>query len=354
MKPIGQATFSAALAGVLCAGLLVPAAALGARKPITGRLDRSQITVVGLAPNGAATKARARPGFRLVPPAATVTLQLRARTGAYLGPVVVAGRGSSVTLGVRPGANLGRIELRRGYARVVRRLPPKDVDRRVTASARRGVPLGASSRGWVRARARGPYGPGRDPDRDGIPDRFDVSDNGVLTLGTCPAIVCSANIGIGLSNSKEADVALIVSVAAARLALAGLLWQLLASRRKRGRIEVDMRLGLPIYQQGGGSWAVFVEVLNHTEHPVRWVSASLELSDGRRLYLVQQPPGGELPAVLQPHDSHQTWAPCHELERAGLDLSERVVAIVKLDTGELLRSPRGRLVSRSARRRGRG
>jgi hypothetical protein len=237
---------------------------------------------------------------------------------------------------------------------VVRRLPAKAVDSGVRARALRSVPVGAATLGWVRAHAHGPFGPGRDPDRDGIPDRFDVSDNGVLTLGTCPAIVCSANIGIGLSNSSEADVALIVAAAAALLALVSLLWQVLATRRKRGRIEVDVRLGLPIYQQGGGSWAVFVEVLNHTEHPVRWVSASLELSDGRRLYLMQQPPGGELPAVLQPHDSHQTWAPCHELERAGLDLSEPVFATAKMDSGALLRSPRRRLISRSARRRGRG
>ena len=83
-------------------------------------------------------------------------------------------------------------------------------------------------------------------------------------------------------------------------------------------------------------------------------TVSLELSDGRRLYLMQQPPGGELPAVLQPHDSHQTWAPCHELERAGLDLSEPVFATAKMDSGALLRSPRRRLISRSARRRGPG
>ena len=127
--------------------------------------------------------------------------------------------------------------------------------------------------------------------------------------------------------------------------------QLLASRRRRAkRPAVDLRLGLPIYQQGGGDWAIFIEVVNRTDHPVRWVSAALELSEGRRLYLMQPPPGGELPAVLQPHDSHQTWTPCHELERAGLDLSDRVVAIAKLDSGEQLRSPRRRLVPRSRRR----
>jgi hypothetical protein len=382
MKPLGQAISSAALAGGLGACMLLPAfgcafgcdSAHAAAKPITGELDRAGVTVVALAPHGDVSEARARPRFRLVPPARSVTLQLRDRKGAYLGPVVIAGRHGRVTLGVRAGANLGRIKVRNGYARVLRRFPPNALDGRARARARRGVPLGAGSFGWARARAHGPHAPGRDPDRDGIPDKFDVDDNGNLvidtresgavarraqprqipaglSLGACPAPVCSGNIGAGLSDVDKADVALAVAAGAAVLALASLALQVLAARRKRRRVEVDVRLGLPIYQQGGGSWAVFVEVLNRTDHPVRWISAALELADGRRLYLMQQPPGGELPAVLQAHDSHQTWAPCQELERAGLDLSGPVVAIAKLDTGEILRSPRRRLVSRSAKRR---
>src|SRR5690349_8712412 len=112
MKRIGQAIFSAALAGVLGACLLVPALASAARKPITGMLDRSGITVVARAPHGAVAATRARPGFRLVPPAPSVTLQLRGPRGAHIGPVVVDGRGRRVTLGVRAGARLGRIEVR--------------------------------------------------------------------------------------------------------------------------------------------------------------------------------------------------------------------------------------------------
>ena len=173
-----------------------------------------------------------------------------------------------------------------------------------------------------------------------------------LQLSACPAAVCSGTIKSGLSDADRADVALIVAIAAAALAAISLTLQLLTlRRRRRRRVEVDVRLGLPIYQQGGGDWAVFIEVLNHTDHPVRWISTALELGDGRRLYLMQQPPGGDLPAVLQPHDSHQTWAPCRELEHAGLDLAQPVVATAKLDSGELLRSPSRRLVSRSAARR---
>jgi hypothetical protein len=376
MKPLGQAIRSAALAGVLAACLLLPAfwsAAYGAAKPITGELDRPGLTVVALAPHGRVTEARARPGFKVVPPAPVVTLQLRNRRGAYLGPVVMEGRHSRVTLGVRAGAKLGRIEVRHGYARVSRRLPPGALDRAQTARARRGVPRGAGSLGWVQSSAHGPHAPGLDPDRDGIPDKFDVDDNGnlvldtreggrlrlgrtpaALTLGACPAAVCSGHIGAGVSDADRADVALIVAIGAALLAAVSLALQLLASqRRRKGRVEVDVRLGLPIYHEGGGNWAIFIEVLNHTDHPVRWISAAIELADGRRLYLMQQPPGGELPAVLQPHDSHQTWAPCNELERAGLDLSDPVVATAKLDTGEIVSSPRRRLVSRAARKRSR-
>ena len=375
MTSIGQAIWSAVLAGVLGACLLLPAraAAQTAPAPITGKLDRRGLVVVALGPEGRVTVARARPGFRLVPPTVRVTLHVRDRSGRYRGPVVVTGRGRRVSLGVRAGMRLGTIEVRDGYARVARRIPRRPAGRRAIARARAGVPIGVGSSGWVRSRSRGAHAPGRDPDRDGIPDRFDVDDDGDLvldirergaaslpaagrsvssvSLGACPAAVCSGAISVDLSDADTADVALIVAIAAALLAAAAMALQLLASRRRRAkRPAVDLRLGLPIYQQGGGDWAIFIEVVNLTDHPVRWVSAALELSEGRRLYLMQPPPGGELPAVLQPHDSHQTWTPCPELERAGLDLSDRVVAIAKLDSGEQLRSPRRRLVPRSRRR----
>ncbi len=380
MKRARPATRSAALAGALSACLLAPALAQGATandgKPppvISGKLDRAGLTVVALAAHGRVTETRARPGFRLVAPAPRVTLQLRDRRGAYVGPVVVRGRRGRVTLGVRAGAKLGQIEVRDGYARVAKRLPRGAFDPAVAARARHGVPLGVGSLGWVRGRAHGQPAPGRDSDRDGIPAKFDVDDDGDLVLdarerhgrsgrvqggrvpaslplGACPAIVCSGRISGDLSEADRADIALIVAIAAALLSIASLAFQLLSSRRRQ-RIEVDVRLGLPIYQRGGGDWSVFIEVLNHTDHPVRWVSAALELADGRRLYLMQNPPGGELPAVLQPHDSHHTWIPCGDLERAGLDLTEPVVGTVNLDTGEILHSPRRRLVSRSTAKR---
>jgi hypothetical protein len=374
MKPERPAIRSATLAGALCASLwvcvcvclLAPAPAPAARlAPITGKLDRAGLTVIALTADGAVSRARARPRFRIVPSAETVTLHIRDRTGTYLGPVVVAGRDGSVTLGVRAGARLGRIDVRNGYARVSGHPGRSAVGRSVTARARRGRPVGAGSLGWVPGRARGRSAPGTDPDRDGIPNRFDVDDDGDLVLdgrdrtaagGTdVPASgAASAAASDRESDSDRADAALIVAIAAAALALAALLWHLLEARGRRRRVEVEVRLGLPIYPQGGGDWSVFVEVRNGTDHPVRWVSAALELRDGRRLYLMHQPSGGELPAVLQPHDSHQTWAPCRILEHGGLGLTEAVVGTAKLDSGDVLRSKRRRLVSRSAEKRLRG
>jgi hypothetical protein len=308
MKAHKRATRSVTLAGVLGACLLIPAPAPAARhRAITGTLDRAGLTVLALAPDGSVSRARAKPRFRLVPRAPTVTLHLRDRTRTYLGPVVVAGSRGEVTVGVRAGATLGRIDVHNGYARVRNRPARRAIDRRLTAR-----------------------------------------------LPTAPRPVPPAPVGGGSeeSDSDRADAALIVAIAAAALAAASLAWQLLAvRRRRRRRVEVEVRLGLPIYPQGGGDWSVFVEVRNGTDHPVRWVASTLELGDGRRLFLMHQPSGGELPAVLQPHDSHQTWAPCRILEQGGLELTEPVVGTVKLDSGEIVRSARRRLVSRSARKR---
>ena len=102
-----------------------------------------------------------------------------------------------------------------------------------------------------------------------------------------------------------------------------------------------------MYSQGAGRWAVFIEVFNRTDHPVRWVSSALETKDERIFYLMEHPPGGELPAVIQPHDSHHTWVDCHELERQGLGArraGDRPAA--KLATGEIYRSPAKRLAGR--------
>jgi hypothetical protein len=355
---------------VLCLLALAPPAE-GRRAKIRGHLDRSGYTVVALAADGAATRTNGKVGFALAPPAKTVTLQIRDRSGVYLGPLVVRGNRSRVVLGVRAGARLGKIRVLAKYARLVHAPRKKWLDTGRTARARAGVPLGAGLRGLVPGRADGPSGPGLDRDRDGIPGAFDIDDDGdlvldvhessarakgggrhpgttALSLPACPAALCSGRLDVAASSFGDVDAALIVAIAAAALATFSLLLQAGgAVRRRRHRIEVEVRLGLPIYQQGGGDWAVFVEVTNRTDQPVRWTSASLEMADGRRMYLMQNPPGGELPVVLQPHEAHQTWTRCRDLEEGGLDLTEPVVAAARLDSGEVVRSPQRRLLSRS-------
>lgn len=158
--------------------LATSAPAVAARKPISGKLSRPGYTVIALAPGGKARVVRARSGrFKVRPPARSVTLHLRARNGIYAGPVVVGSNRKSVILGVRPGARLGKIKVRRGYASVTRRPRTRWVDANSHARARRGTPIGAGRFGRVRSRrVRAPV-PG-DSDIDGIPDVLDVDDDG--------------------------------------------------------------------------------------------------------------------------------------------------------------------------------
>jgi hypothetical protein len=112
----------------LVALVAVSAPAAAAPKRITGKLSRPGYTVIALAASGKARVARATSGkFRVRPPAGSVTLQLRGTDGIYAGPVVVGRqkRGKLAILGVRAGARLGRISVRRGYAKVSRRLGRK-------------------------------------------------------------------------------------------------------------------------------------------------------------------------------------------------------------------------------------
>jgi hypothetical protein len=356
-----------ALLGVAIAVLACAPAA--ARRPlIEGRVAASGYEVVALAPDGRSRAARARRDFKLMPPARTVTLHLRDRKGIYRGPVVIAGRGGRAVVRVRAGADLGTIRVHEGYARPEEEPARRRRGRGRAARADKGVPIGVGRLGMVRAVPRGPVGPGHDRDADGIPGLWDVDDDGDLVpdsaerrrsrtgsglrsaggLEACVEPVCSGRLTLGVSSLDDMDTAVWVALVAALLAAASLGWQLGAalSRRRRDRIGVDVRLGLPVYSQGGGRWAIFIEVTNESDHPIRWISASLELRDGRALYLMDHPPAGDLPAVIQPHDSHHTWVDCAEVERQGVDLRQPMAAAVKMATGEVFRSRPHRLVGR--------
>ena len=364
----------AALAAAVL-GLLAAAPCADARRPaIEGRVAGSGYEVVALSPDGRSRTAAARRDFRLVPPTRTVTLHLRGRDGVYLGPVVVAGRGRRAVVRVRAGADVGTIEVRGSYARTREALSRRRRGRGRAVRADQGVPIGAGRLGLVASRARGPVGPGHDRDADGLPGLWDVDDDGDLVLDTaegrrprrgaglraagglaaCVEPVCSGRLALGASGLDGVDTEVWLALAAALLAIASLAWQLGSAmgRRHRGRIHVEARLGLPVYSEGGGRWAIFVEVTNESDHPIRWVSASLELHDSRTLYLMEHPRAGDLPAVIQPGDSHHTWVDCAEVERQGVDLHEPVAAVVKLATGEVMRSARRRLAGRRTRLRG--
>lgn len=158
--------------------------AAAAPKRIAGKLSKQGYTVIALAAGGQGTMVLAGRGrFRLGPPAKFVTLHLRAPNGTYAGPIVVgrAKKGRRVLVRVKAGARLGRINVRRGFARVADPAPDRWIDERQKARAQRGVPVGTRNFGYVRSRQPRNL-PVGDSDIDGIPDRLDVDDDGDLIL----------------------------------------------------------------------------------------------------------------------------------------------------------------------------
>jgi hypothetical protein len=173
---------------VLClvafTALLVAATpAAAAPKRIIGKLSKPGYDVIALTAEGRASLVQVkRRRFRIRPLAEDVTLHLRAPNGREAGPVVIdrAKRGKRAILGVRAGARLGKIKIRRGWARVTHRVADEWIDTSRRARARKGVPLGAGNFGFVRSQGYG-SSPG-DRDRDGIPDAIDIAAGGGLVL----------------------------------------------------------------------------------------------------------------------------------------------------------------------------
>lgn len=164
--------------------LVVASPSGAAPNRITGKLSKPGYTVIALAANGKSKSVRVRHArFRVKAPAQQVTLHLRARSGKYAGPVVVAKRrgGRRAIVGVRAGARLGWVSVRSGYAKARRRPRSQWLVTERFARARRGVPIGARRFGRVRSRmARG--GIRGDRDLDGIPNVIDIDDDGDRVL----------------------------------------------------------------------------------------------------------------------------------------------------------------------------
>jgi hypothetical protein len=238
-----------------------PAVAKQAR--VTGKLSKPGYTLVALAADGKATSVRAKGSFKLVLPAGKVTLHLRAKSGVYAGPIVVGGSRRKAILGVKGGAKLGVVVVKRGHARPKRALPARFVNRSVTSKARKGVPVGAVVFGRVKATAGAASGSGRDQDRDGIPGAFDVDDDGDLILdnvdrgGARAAQVAPAeagfrvfsNLKLPLETSLNANAG---SVTDAQIDAAVSSWATLAMQVPAGD-TVELDCGGLIYCSAGGT-----------------------------------------------------------------------------------------------------
>jgi hypothetical protein len=178
------------LAGLVASAALLATGApsAAAPKPITGKLSKPGYTLIALATDGTGKAVRAGRGrFTVAAPASRVTLHLRAPNGVYAGPIVVrpAAAGRRAIVGLKAGARLGGIRIRRGHAKVARRLARKWVDATRTARARRGVPIGVGVFGRVRSRPPGSFENPRRPedlDTDGVPNVLDIDDDGDLVL----------------------------------------------------------------------------------------------------------------------------------------------------------------------------
>jgi hypothetical protein len=172
--------FSLNVAALTILGALaVPGAAVAKPKPISLKVSKAGYTVVALDAAGHAVKAAGR-NVKLTPPASRYTLHLVDARGNYAGPIVVAGTGTKVVVGLRGRGRLGTVKVKRGYGVV--HAPKRALDKRRTARARKGVPRGAGVLGRVAGRAKGTPGGGVDVDRDGVPGAFDVDDDGDLLL----------------------------------------------------------------------------------------------------------------------------------------------------------------------------
>lgn len=185
--------------------LMAPSVSTAAApKPITGKLNKPGYTVIALATSGEATVVRARRGrFKLRPPAQRVSLHLRAADGTYAGPIVIERQGKNARkaiLGVEAGAELGKVRVRSGYAKLKQELAEDSIDRKRKARARKGVPIGA--RVFGRVISPNLSGPASDPDADGLPDPLDIDDDGDLILDNIDRSTTSSRATLRASPSQ--------------------------------------------------------------------------------------------------------------------------------------------------------
>jgi hypothetical protein len=89
-----------------------------------------------------------------------------------------------------------------------------------------------------------------------------------------------------------------------------------------------------------GDWCFGIEVVNRDLEPIEIRSAGFDMNDGSggKIIWQVQPPGATLPGVVKGRSSASTWLPIEELEKQGLDIYGPIVAWVRTEADELVRS----------------
>lgn len=194
------------LVATTCA--IAPAAA-AKKVSISGTIPRGKgYTVVATTATGGGVRQKlgASGKFRLQLTAAQAkgaTLSLITPQGRFFGPVVLAtARFKAYTRLTGRSVVLGKLKLGAGYAMPAAKLPKRAVSGSWVAANAKGRPVGAGKLGFVKrapgiklvAKA-GPQtsGNGADTDTDGIPNNFDVDDDGDQTLDASDADSGSGN-----------------------------------------------------------------------------------------------------------------------------------------------------------------
>ncbi|MCB0319402.1 MAG: hypothetical protein KDD60_00670 [Bdellovibrionales bacterium] len=177
---------------IIAIGLTSPVSA----SPLLGRLpgdSAGSFRVLAVSPSGSASIAKISPSGKFrINTRSGVSLQLLSSSGSYYGPVVMGGRTSANTHLNGSTGNIGELKLNDGFATVrrSRRRSRLFNSKRVSFNSTTGTP-GSGKLGLVQvqssasrfvSRASGNARPGIDSDRDGIPNAFDVDDNGDLVF----------------------------------------------------------------------------------------------------------------------------------------------------------------------------
>lgn len=123
---------------------------------------------------------------------------------------------------------------------------------------------------------------------------------------------------------------------------ASLAWRVFTWRyERRSHVAVKATNSLPILLNGkAGEWCYVIDVVNLGLSPVEVRSVGFDMNDGtnRQIFQMSRPPGATLPGRVNARSSGMTWMELDELERSGLNIHAPVVAWVRTESDEVVRS----------------